>query len=747
MGSLRSLRFEHPPVPPAIKPPIRAAAALLLAVSAACDSPTKGIPTPDLPDVAAGVTLEGRIVAGAAEEYELVAPAGEFRILLRATSGSEADTLVAELLDAAGVPGARAVSMGTDTVLGAQSSAWITVAEGERRRVRVRGAGPDDGGAYTLRLFARDPAPESRAAAIALGETVDGEILDVPGDVDEFTVDGTVGAEWIVFAQSLLGPRTVLNVQLVERGSGDTVSALPVTDPTAALEQRSTGRLRLPRTGTYTVRVSSGDTFRPEVRGGYRLRIDAVDRAPESRGAALALGDTAADAIHSVGDVDEFTFTAPAGQQVNLLVQLAEGMSDGLTVELLRGGQPVTVPLVATTPAASLNELGTGRITLQEGTHTVRISGSAYGLPAAATGSYRIELYPVDPRPEAPGEVRVDGAAVAGAIGRPGDLDEFPVSGTAWQMVVLTGSATADGQFSMELYTPAGARLEPPVLLGSGTSYGMRHTLPATGTYTLRVSAPVHRRMDTGSYSLSVYSVSAAPEHVPATLAVGQTQQGERIDRPGDLDVFRVRTERGRELALFLGAERTMGLAASVAGVGQAGGPWIFAYGDGPALDASSTGRFTTEYDTYEVVVDPQASGSVRPAGAYGIRVFPVNRLPEGRAAAYVPGTIVQNEPLYPAVDVDEYTFQLAAATNVRIVWEGASGEPGVGGPLGNLIHEDGGQSVWSSVLTNNGILVRQMTLPAGRYRLVVDVPAAAAPAHMNPLPSRFTYRFGFTPQ
>lgn len=726
---------------------IRIAAALLLAAAAACDSPTDGRRGPGLPDITPGVAVEESVQPGAADEFDLVASAGEFRIMLRARSGNAADTLIAELLDEKGPFAERAVSVGTDTSLTAQASPWLTAAEGTRWRIRVRGAGPDDGGPYTLRIYPRSTAPESRPAALALGETVEGETLEVADDVDEFTLEGTAGQEWIVFVQSLLGGiDTRLNVQLAERASGDVVATLPVEGPSQALEQLSSGRLRLPRTGTYVLRVTSGSQFRPQVRGGYRLRVDAVNRAPESGSAAVQLGAVFADAIHPVGDVDEFTFTAAAGQEMNLLVQLTQGMSSGLRVELLRDGSPAGGAPVATAPAASLNEVGSGRITLEGGQYTVRVSGEPFGVPATATGAYRIELYPVDRRPEAPGELRLDGPAVTGAVDRPGDVDEFTLSGTAGQMVVLTGAGAAGTSQVLwaELLAPGGAVAAGPLaLLGTGTDYSLRRTLPVTGTYTLRVYTPVAYRMDWGPYSLSAYTVSPAPEHVPATLAVGQTQQGERIDRPGDLDVFRLETPQlGQELAVFMGSEPTAMVVGAVRGVGD-NGPPMFVMGGAAGLDAGSTGRFRTEHPAYEVVVDPQALPSVGSSarqGSFGIRVLPIDRRPEGRAQAYAPGDTVRNEPLYPAVDVDEYTFELAATTTMRILWTGASSDPAFGGPQGNLINEGTGQPVWSSSLTINGVLARQMTFPAGRYRLVVD-------GGPRPQVLRYTYQFSFTPQ
>ena len=732
--------------------PFRIAAALLLAVAAsACEPPTRE-EREELPEITMGTPVEDRVIPGTSDEFALVVPAGEFKILLRARSGRAADSLMAALTDAAGnVVGQPVTSVGTDTALFAQSSGWLSARAGTEWRIRVRGLGLDDGGDYTLQLFPRDASPESVPAAIAVGQTVQGEALDVPGDVDEFTLNGTAGQEWILFANSDAGPLAPLTFTLVE---GDAVVAtLPIQGAMEALEGRSTGRVVLPRTGTYRVRVSAHEDPFTQVRGAYRFRVDAVNRAPEAGSAALALGAVAAEAIGSVGDVDEFRFTVAGGPEINLLVQVQSGMAAGLRFELLEGARTLTEVLLDA-PTATLDERGTGRITLPTaGTYTVRVSGPAAGLPAAATGAYRFELYPVDRRPEAPGEVRLDGPTLTGTVDRPGDVDDFTFTGTAGQLVVVHGTGTAGSTHVLwaDLLNAEGATLHGPAAVrGGGTSYGYRTVLPYTGTYILRLSAPNYLRLDHGGYTVGMYTVSAAPEHVPATLSVGQTVAAERIDRPGDLDVFTLTGEPGRQVNVFLGAAPAVGSIIATVRPLTEPNAYIFTYAGPTSLDGPSTGRITLQNTAYQVVVDPQASrAESNPSlgGAYGLRVFGIDRRPEGRAAAYAVGDTVRGEPVYPAGDIDEYTFQLAAATPLRVFWQGPTGAGGPEG-LGNLIDEATGQSVWSSITTHNGALVRQMTLPAGRYRLVVYAPGLDAPSQgATHASATLTYTFAFIPQ
>lgn len=723
----------------------RATAALALAAAvAACDSPT-GEKKTDRPDLEAGTTVQGQVTPGRTVEYDLVPPAADFRILLQARSGTAADTLVAELVDANGTLAAQVQSVGTDTALAAQASAWLRPPAGDGWRIRVRGRGADDGGAYALRLFAQNPAPETLPAAVTPGQVVQGESLDVGGDVDEFVIQGTAGQEWLVFAQS----QRFLEVQLVENLTREVVSTTATHSRAATLEENSGGRVRLPRTGEYTLRV-----FAPLPHEGsnpYRLRVDVVNRAPEGGGAALALGAVAEETIGSVGDVDEFTFSAAAGQEINLLLQLRSGMAGRLTMELLHGTQRVA-RLEPEAPAASPDDFGTGRIALAGGVYTVRLYGPAAGTAEQATGSYRLELYPVDPRPEAGGRLVVNGESAADAVDRPGDVDDFTFSGTAGQMVVLhvSGPAPSRGRIRAELLGTEGEQLyTDAVLAGNGTVYALRKTLPATGTYRVRVAGQYTGSMATGPYTLGAYTVSAAPEHVPATLQVGQTLTGERIDRPGDLDVFTLQGEAGREVAVFLGAEAGRGAVFASLRPSSQAHTFIFLSSTWPSLDARSTGRIRLEAVPYTLVVDPNMYGphviGYSEGGSYALRIFPINRAPEGRSAAYALGDTVKGEPVYPAVDVDEYTFEVAAPTPVRIHWQ--TGDGMYASVFGALWDERTGANVWNNLVTHNGQLVRQMTLPAGRYRMRVASEGLGQPTQVSdPANTTLRYEFSFIP-
>jgi hypothetical protein len=731
--------------------PLRAIAALLLAVAAAgCDSPT-GDNTRNLPPLAAGASVQGSIEAAAADSFALVIPDAEFRVLLRATSGSVADTLVASVITETGNAITLATSVGTDTDITAQSTAWLLPPAGAEWRVEVRGKRADDAGGYEVQLFTRNAAPERRPAALTLGAAVEGEALEVPGDVDEFTLDGAAGDEWIVFAQSNAAPGVPMGVEVVERTSGEVIVRATPAAPSAALESQSTGRFVLPRAGTYLVRVAATAEAK-DVRGPYRLRVDRVNRAPETRGGAAALGDVLTETIGSVGDVDEFTFTSPAaGQEVNVLVQLQQGMTAGLRVQLLRF-ERVVGEVVVNAPAASLDEAGVGRVALEAaGPFTVRVMGEGQGTPTEAAGAYRLELYPVDPRAEAGGQVRVDGGAVTDAIDRPGDVDEYTVAGTAGQLLVVhvDPSQTA-GALLASLVAPNGSETTSVVGTDEHPGYSKRLALPVTGTYRLRVGSAQAWVMGKGAYRVETYTIDPAPEHVPAVLTIGQTITAERIDRPGDYDVFTFTGQVGRTVNLFLGVPN---IAVNIVlSVRKTTDPFafIYAFGGTQSLDGWSTGRIATENASYVVTVDPWNVGTVTNPfqGAYGLRLFEIDRRPEGRSAAYVMGDTVTGEPLYPSGDIDDYRFELSATTPVRVYWNTEPFADPTTAVFAQLYDENSGGIVWTSANGDNNGPVRQFTLPAGRYRLAILNWNLNAPSETAKIgKARLDYGFALIPQ
>lgn len=704
---------------------LRALLCAALLLSGSCDSPTGPRETPwnELPTVSLAVPVTGTVQPGESVDYAVVHPADSFRLVFQARSGSAADSLVAEVLDAEGEPLARVTSRGDDASARPRTSVWVGD-WGSELRVRVSGQGADDGGAFMLGVGIMNERPEWVADRIQTGQVVEGEQIEGDADVDVFRISGEAGDEWIVFAQATPGWSHV-QVELVDSATSQRVAQFDTYVTTDALEELSSGRVVLPSTGTYLVRVAPTLPWRAHWTGEYRLKVYEVDRAPENGPAALQLGDVVSETIPEVGDADEFTFTAAAGQEMNLLLQLTLGMSSRLDLALTHQGQ-VLATLDAQGIHGSLDDHGTGRITLPaDGEYRVRVHGPAQGVPATATGSYRFELYPVDRAPENGAQLGLDTPPASGAIDRPGDVDEFLFPGTAGQHVVIHITSPAPstaGILLAELVSPSGATLSDAVNTFETPPYSERYSwrvlLGTTGTYRLRVGGHAPWSFARGAYTVQAYTIDPAPEHVPAVVQIGQTVTGERIDRPGDLDLFTFQGTLGTQATVSLGSSEAQGLAANVRSDLQ---PFslVHAFAHGPALDSVSTGRISLSTRTYHVAVNPVLLGSsyMRAlTGAYSFRVFPIDRAPEGRPAAYAPGDTVKAELLYPSGDVDVYSFTLASAARLRVYW----GTPAATGPddavRGWLVSAQE-EVLWNS---ESGGPPAFVDLPAGTYRFEV---------------------------
>jgi hypothetical protein len=351
--------------------------------------------------------------------------------------------------------------------------------------------------------------------------------------------------------------------------------------------------------------------------------------------------------------------------------------------------------------------------------------------------------------------IAFDGATVSEALDRPGDVDEFTIQGTAGQLAMihleapvvlggvvmaqLLGGTTGATVYATALNSPGSGVGDPDHY---GIAYSYRAQLPYTGTYTIRVSGIYQASMAKGSYTLEAYTVSPQPEHVPATIQIGDSVSGEKIDRPGDIDVFTLSGQAGREVNIFLGWPAAINgeIYAHLDGTGL----YLFTYAYTTSLETQGIGRLMLENKAYSFVVDPHWSAQyfmTKSQGDYAFRVFPIDRNPEGRPAAYVIGDTVSGEPLYPSGDVDEYTFQLNAPASLHVFWESE--------PLQGLLFDvSTGQAIWGNYSTYNGQPVRDISLPAGNYRLELRNPLADA--GIDPLGLKratLTYRFAFLVQ
>jgi hypothetical protein len=238
---------------------------------------------------------------------------------------------------------------------------------------------------YELRTRRVSAAPEHRAPAFAVGDTV-WDVFDFMGDLDDFLLTATPGSE-VGFVYQSESPYR--RVRVFDHATGTEL----MSDHDGRLSM--TPPVTVPPGGVVRVRVDLPNEVYATIGGAYWLSAYAIDRAPESRSATFAIGDTVSDAIHA-GDIDDYTFTVPDGTPVSIQFWTPAGVQGeygALHVDLL---DPLTGALLVgvtriwqDAPASSIS---TYPITPPRGgTYLVRVRGGR-SETSWSTGAYRFRI-------------------------------------------------------------------------------------------------------------------------------------------------------------------------------------------------------------------------------------------------------------------------------------------------------------------------------------------------------------------
>jgi len=290
----------------------------------------------------------------------------------------------------------------------------------------VIGPYPRYRGAYRFWSYFINRSPEHRPPSVSVGSEVRGEAIDRAGDVDEFAFQGAAGDELNAFLQASR-PFTLE----VASATGATLGAVVSTGADTGLFKHASGRFRLPQASAYTVRVQGNAPWLLADTGSFRFFLYPIDRRPEHIPSAIAPGDTiAGETIDLPGDVDEFTFSGVAGEEINVFLQAQNGSPETyLQLDALDAMGTVLRTTQSVGTDTSLFQRVTGRFALlSTGTHRLRVTGVLSTI-ARDTGPYRLFLYQVSRRPETTPDTLAFGDSISGeAIALPGDVDEWRVT-------------------------------------------------------------------------------------------------------------------------------------------------------------------------------------------------------------------------------------------------------------------------------------------------------------------------------
>jgi hypothetical protein len=620
--------------------------------------------SPTLPanTVVAGEAID---IAGDVDEFTFAAAAGdEFNAFVQSSSPRITTLSVLGAIEGRGLVAAEPA----DTAIFQHGTGRFKVVPPVGHGIRVGSEYVTDAtGPYRLYLYRINRAPELVPAALTPGDTVSGESIELPGDIDDFTFSGTAGEQFNAFLQAT-NPSEPLGVVLSVITPGDALLAgtQSLTAGTPLLSV-STGRFTLPVDGTYRVWLDGSV-------GPYRFLLYHVNSQPESVAGTLAFGDSVTvEAIDVPGDVDEFAVAVAESSLANLVFELGPDATSGsISANLLRAGSGEQVAATGSYTPGSANQ--TGRFAIGPGSYVLRIENPPGSSPSR--GSYRVMLYRFQAGPENVSDSIVMGDTINGEqLEPPGDLDRFYLYGTKGEHINIaiqgTATGTANGGFQAFLMQPSGWPLALVAGPTSGASLDDRQTLrvdlPVTGRYLLDItgaSSP-EQLSEHGSYRLAVSNVSTAPEQTSEALVPGDSVTTESLDGLGDWDQFTVTATPGEELGLLFESTGT-GIYPLIAAFDPVTGDSLegtvgqFQRFAGPFRVPSGGQVMIAIYEApsvyFRMCYTPMCGDIFRFVGGYTFRVIRVNRAPETVAAAYTVGDTVRGEAIDPIGDFDEFT-------------------------------------------------------------------------------------------
>lgn len=375
-----------------------------------------------------------------------------------------------------------------------QCAVGLPVVPGPYRAIASDPPGGSYRGRYTIKSWAYDSTPEHISPVITLGDTVKGESIDAPGDLDQFTV--TVRAHTLLTVTMSGTPSTLQPYwTLYKISRWNSISGGGVG---------TSGPIELDSAGTYTFEVTG--TYP----GSYSFVLTPYPTAPEHHAATVPLGSTiTGESIDFPYDVDQFTITGTPGTIG--LFSINNLLPPPINVDILSPDSSTVLTQLQNT--AVFAPIYSDRFTIPaSGNVLLRVYGGGVGY----TGPYSIGTSVINPAPEHVSATTAIGDTVTGeSIDYIGDLDEFTFSGTAGQKInVYFQTPTGNTDLILQLLAPDGTALgrvqsfnaDPLANQSTGTV-----TLPATGTYTISVTGSGLVSVGNGSYATGPYVFAILP--------------------------------------------------------------------------------------------------------------------------------------------------------------------------------------------------------------------------------------------
>lgn len=665
---------------------IRTAGALVMAVGWAllagggCGGDTTG--PNGTTAISVGDTITGTVSQTDTQRVYSVHPAtGFYAVFLQTVSGN-----VVLTVNIAGSPTivGTALSLPNRPLLENATQIFLGQGDVEIRVTRNHA----DQSSFRFVMLPVSRAPESHAATLTLGDTVNNETLSTMADVDEFTFAGKAGQPVVAMIQALgaVGTGTI-EVDIMDPNHGVRLGLAQSVGADSTLDIQTTSVIALPADQNYQAMVHSLPgvyVSDPHYAGPYRLLIMAIDSAPELASPMVSSWDTVTDVISPIGDVDAFTFSGNAGQEFNLFLQARSGSASDVI--------HATIPALATTYSVgsdtSLLRQATGRFALpSSGQFKILVYGDDAGF-GGDRGRYRFSVYPINRHPESSPDTIAFGDSVLGErIDFPGDVDEFHVvvpDSSGVTVLVQPDAQSTGGTFTASLLDTAG-HVAVAAASDVPSTYVHNEGVVGPGVYTLRAEGSTIPSSGggffQGKYRLWVYPFKMGPELTPDTIAIGDTIAGENLYPLGDVDRYVFFGKKGDHFSLELQGLAPPGPGGINALLTDASSIFytIGSPQAGDSLGAYQTNRIDLAYTGwYQVTISGGGPPPRTSPESYRFTLTRRSTAPEVASPALTLGDSVTGEALdYPG-DWDEYTLTGSPGQQVVVLGQttGATGYP-----------------------------------------------------------------------
>jgi len=377
-------------------------------------------------------------------------------------------------------------------------------------------ATPSDTGRYEIRFDRATHGPETVATAMALGDVIDTELLDVLADVDTFNLTvaaPTQAAGWFQLIDGCidgLGQCGWIGLSVIDRVDGNEIVASYV-DGADARRMVIPRRFTLPRADSYAVQVRANPNINwdvaswPSPNGRYSMSMVAVDPTPETASVNYVLGTLVDTEDFVIGDIDTFAFSTGAEDVIAVDV----------TVPNTGWGQlkwKVTDESGNIYGGNYMVDYNTGwglRIDAVPFTNYTLYLGSedlAGYINWGSIGPYSFTIHSIDRTPEvAASAIAVGDTVITESIDMLFDVDEFAVPLMSGDTIVvsldLSDPSGGDGiWFTVEDTT--GTSIGNSRNVAAGAQGSASFSAPSTGTFKVVIGYSVGRYV--GPYTVSV---------------------------------------------------------------------------------------------------------------------------------------------------------------------------------------------------------------------------------------------------